>query len=545
MDRPIRILLIDDDEVDRLAVQRALRRSGLPVELVEAVDGESGLRAIRAAAFDAVLLDYRLPDREGDAMLRELQSDAETPVPIIMLTAVDDEALALQLLERGAVDYLSKTEVGPSLLKRSICYALARQQVLHAEVAENRRVTRLAEDKSKLSAELAETNAILEKRNQRLSELADAAHQFVDNVSHEFRTPLTVIKEFASILEDGLAGEVSAQQRELLDIILQRVGDLNIMVDDMLDTSRLEAGLLGMTREACRIEATIAHVGPTLQSRARERNATLEINVDDDLPAVWCDAEKIGRVIVNLVLNAFKFSGDTGAVELWVRDRPDQQEIVVGITDHGHGIEPENLQMIFERFNQIGGVVRGSTRGFGLGLSIAKELVQLNLGDITVESEPGRGSTFMFTVPAAETRNLITRLAGAIGQRSQGDTQVSLIAAEVEATTAAGFDDAYRFLQQEVRSTDLLFRIGPNRCLIVAPGGHKCARDMLERLAQARVNLNRYRLNGVLPVIASEVIGTWPLPGGTPALIERFEAEHPSTAAFAPVAAPGLQADAI
>ena len=330
------------------------------------------------------------------------------------------------------------------------------------------------------------------QKNKKLARLYETAHQFVDNVSHEFRTPLTVIKEFASILQDGLAGEVSGEQREFLTIILNRVDDLSLMTDDMLDISKIEAGLLGVAHEETQIEQIVEHVRTTLERKAAANGATLEIAIESALPAIYCDPEKIGRVIINLAVNAFKFSGEGGKVALWARDDGDRSQIIVGVTDDGPGIAPESLQAIFARFKQAGGEIRASTKGFGLGLNIAKELVDVNFGDLEVDSEIGRGSTFSFSVPAFEPEQILERYLKRINYFHDSASSVSLIKAQIEPPSEAALaNDVKRFLQYQIRHGDLLFETGPDAFLICAGANQEQLDEMIARIVKAQSDANR------------------------------------------------------
>src|SRR5262249_17066536 len=194
-----------------------------------------------------------------------------------------------------------------------------------------------------------------------------------------------------------------------LDIVVSRVDDLATMVEDMLDTSRLEAGVLGLCRKDSNVQDIIEHARPILQRKAASIKVALNIEIDEGLPEVFCDPEKIERILINLVVNALKVSREKGRVTIWCRHDPELCELDVGVTDEGPGIAPVDLQVIFDRFKQIGRDVRASTKGFGLGLNIARELVQLNYGDIRVESTLGKGSTFSFSIPTADRSAMARR----------------------------------------------------------------------------------------------------------------------------------------
>src|SRR5690606_16188025 len=151
---------------------------------------------------------------------------------------------------------------------------------------------------------------LLKRKNRRLKRLYETAHRFVDNVSHEFRTPLTVIKEYVGLVHDGVLGGLSEEQADMLEVVTDRADDLNNMVNDMLDISKLDAGMLGLWRKTCNVSDMIERVRPSLERKSHLKQVAIEFDIPETLPQVFCDDEKIGRVIVNLAINAIKFSGD-------------------------------------------------------------------------------------------------------------------------------------------------------------------------------------------------------------------------------------------
>ena len=171
-------------------------------------------------------------------------------------------------------------------------------------------------DRKRAEDALAEAHARLRRKNARLAELTDTAHRFVDNVAHEFRTPLTVIQEFVSIVTDGMAGPVCDQQAEYLQIVARAAADLGGMVDDLLDTSRIKAGTLRVDRRVVQPESLLLPIQALLRTRAADKGIRVLIEPLGELPAVLADAEKAGRVLVNLVVNAVKFSPESSTVQI-------------------------------------------------------------------------------------------------------------------------------------------------------------------------------------------------------------------------------------
>jgi len=184
---------------------------------------------------------------------------------------------------------------------------------------------------------------------------------------------------------------------------------------------------------------------------------------------------------------------------------------MVDVTDNGPGISPENQRALFRRFKQLGESVRSSTKGFGLGLSIAKELAEANLGEIKVRSEIGRGSTFSFTLPPADPLDVMRRYLRRIMHSSHLSRHISLVEADVtELTDTALVNDAYEFLNCLLRYNDLLLKTGPARWLIVLPIAQRLVETFLQRADKAVVEANRNRLGAPLPAIGFHSLGTWP-----------------------------------
>jgi PAS domain S-box-containing protein len=371
---------------------------------------------------------------------------------------------------------------------------------------------------------LGVANQLLTSTNQRLSTMYETAHHFVDNVAHEFRTPLTVIKEFAAIMEEGLVGALNAEQGDYLRVICARVDDLNGLVNDMLDLSRLEAGLIGVSRRECMIQDIVGRVESTLERRAKASNVEFAVEIEAGLPALFCDPEKIGRVLINLGINAFKYGGDKGGVCLWARRSGNPREIVVGVSDRGPGIPAEKLEMIFERFKQAGGL-RDTAKGFGLGLSIVRELADLNLGEIAVESAVGEGTTFSLTLPVFDPPAIVGRYVAKLARERTSSFYVSDIRISVSgAGDAAAANDCEAFLQQQVKREDLLMRLGPDSWILLTVD--KRDADIRAKADQLRDGLVRHaaEIGDGAPAVDAQPVGVWRLPHQSEALIARFQA---------------------
>jgi signal transduction histidine kinase len=492
----IRLLLVDDDPEDVLLTERTLKKvQEMQSDLAVAASLTDALLHVRSSGFDVILLDLGLPETSGLETLRRVRQE-NREVAIVVLTGLTDDAVALEALDQGAQDYICKGEVTPRALSRSIRYAIQRHQS-YLEIQQ-------------LLARVQCSQDLLERKNRRLARLYKTAHRFVDNVSHEFRTPLMVVKEYVSLMRDGLLGQVNDEQVRALEVIEDRADDLNNMVDDMLDVSKLQSGLLGAWRKNCTVQGIVEHALPALRTKAVVRRVRLEVDLADDLPHVYCDAEKAGRTLVNLTVNAIKFCDESGWVRIWAKQDPASRSIVVGVTDNGPGIDQAALQAIFERFKQLETGTHNSTKGFGLGLSIAKELVDLNLGEIEVQSQLGRGSTFTFTLPPADPREVLRRYLDRLERRANGSARLTLLAAHcpdwLEPHTA---DAADAFLNYLLRRNDLLFRIDEAHWVLALPADHCELGGFFRRMDQERQRANRNRPHGPLPELDVRIEGTW------------------------------------
>jgi adenylate cyclase len=237
----------------------------------------------------------------------------------------------------------------------------------------------------------------LEKAHQELMVLDRMKSDFVSTVSHELRSPLAVIEGFAKTLTEHFDRIDRETQMESIEIILKKSIALEGLIENILDMSRIEEGRLDVSREPFDI-VELCRVVSEDQERVAELH-NLIINPEKEELIVVADREKTEIAMGNLIRNALKFSPEGGAVTVSVKQTDGSAE--VSVTDEGIGIAPEQVERVFDRFYQIDSSETRSFPGSGLGLYIAKELVQSMGGEIMVESEQGRGSTFTFTLPLA------------------------------------------------------------------------------------------------------------------------------------------------
>lgn len=375
----LKVLLVEDNPTDALIVKKRVQRDeAFDYEITHVVSGEDALLSLEKARYDVMLLDYNLPRKSGLETLQEIKAK-HIEVPVVMITGQGDEAMAAKLIKEGAFDYLPKREN----------YEDSVPLMIRKTMAEFRAQL----ERERFQKEIALRKEELEKANEKLRELDRMKSDFVANVAHEIRTPLTIIKGSLDNIEKGFAGEVQPKQKEILKDVFKTVDRLARLINDLLDLSRIEAGKMDLKKGKFNIVELAEEVTKGFEELSRSK----KIGINKAFPAasviVNADRDKLTQVFVNLVGNALKFS-DSG--EIMIRVIELQDEVQIEIQDTGPGIEKDKIDKIFDKFVRI---ISEKKEGTGLGLPIAKDIVELHQGRIRVESSPGKGATFIFNIP--------------------------------------------------------------------------------------------------------------------------------------------------
>jgi signal transduction histidine kinase len=250
-------------------------------------------------------------------------------------------------------------------------------------------------------------NAAIAVENARLYEALrqtnDAKSEFVSLVSHELRTPMTSIRGYADMLTQERAGALNAQQQAFVETIQRNAERMHILVSDLLDISRIETGRLELNVEATEIRTSVNRALETVTEMIRERNHKLAIDVQKSLPNALVDPDRLTQVFINLLSNAAKYTPEQGRITVDVTySEKDPHFIRCAVSDNGIGIGIEDQVKLFAKFYRVDRPEVHEQPGTGLGLAITKNLIELQGGRIWLQSEPGAGSTFYFTVPVAD-----------------------------------------------------------------------------------------------------------------------------------------------
>lgn len=376
----LRILLVEDNEDDVVLIRESLRQTEAEFALECAPDLASGLERIANGGVDIVLLDLGLPDSNGFDTFLKVNASA-SKLPVVLLTHLHDEALAIQAVQRGAQDYLIKGEPAAAPLARVLRYAVER------------------------------------KRLERLQD------ELIHNINHELKNPISAVYGALVLLSEEAAPMTEEQRQLLVDIALKGAKHLMAMVGDLLDATRLQAGKLIVEPTRIHIKETIDEGVSILKEKAAQAGIALSAEVPDGLPPVFADPKRVLQILTNLIDNAIKFAPRGGSIivravslkgmgsgtapslitskEEVRADRTKLQEgfVRISVMDTGCGMEPEETGRIFERLYQAASHNLSGSKGLGIGLYLCKQLILQQGGDIWVESRPGRGSTFFFTIP--------------------------------------------------------------------------------------------------------------------------------------------------
>lgn len=268
-------------------------------------------------------------------------------------------------------------------------------------------IEELAETFNQMAADLQHKVAEIEAANEELKKLDKLKSQFISMASHELRTPLIAIQGFVDLIREGEAGEITEDQRQMLNTVSRNTARLARIITELLDLARIEENKLVLRREPLSLAEVIRDVVEEQRPTVDMRRHTLSVDVQPGLPPVFGDRDRIVQVIVNLLGNAIKYTPDGGHIQ--IKATAEGESAHLYLIDTGIGIKAEHYDRIFSRFYEVGDVTKHRTGegefmagGSGLGLPIVKGIVEAHGGRVWVESEYGHGSTFHVTLPLAE-----------------------------------------------------------------------------------------------------------------------------------------------
>lgn len=376
MPKPIDILLVEDNPGDARLLQLYLSETNLGTPTLERVETLSAARErVAARAPDVILLDLSLPDAHGMATIAGALA-AAPEIPIIVLTGLDDESVALNAVQAGAQDYLVKGQVDGAVLGRAIRYAIERKQL-----AREREQLFAAEQAARHRAEAA----------------VQARDQVLRIVSHDLGNHLAAIRINGTVIARTLdSGAELEANRERANGILQQVAVMDRLRQDLLDVASIEAGRLSIAPARVDPAELLTAAADFARPMAAAKDIELQIDPDARLPAVTADRARMVQALGNLIGNAVKFSSRGGEVSLAASVAGG--ELVFSVADNGPGVDPADAERIFDSFWKTSSANPG---GAGLGLSIVKGIAQAHGGRVWYEPRRGGGSVFRLALEVA------------------------------------------------------------------------------------------------------------------------------------------------
>ncbi len=369
MEDDLKVLIVDDDIVDRMLVQRSLKNAGVKVIFTEAETCAQAMQILEREAFDCIFVDYQLPDRDGLSLVHSIR-ELKITCPIVALTGQGDEQIAVELMKAGATDYLSKARFAPESLAQLLRNAV--------------RIYR------------AETEAALQRED------------WISHLTHDLRTPLVAADLMLKLFQKGSFGELPPTMTAPLTAMIHSNQNLLEMVNTLLEVNCYEAGAKVITPIVCHMWQICQEIVEELDPVAREKGLELKLTLIGATPGatekllVMGDCQEIRRMITNLIGNSLKFT-EEGYVEMSLEispPKPEDPDTVTGwvtmkVRDTGLGMSKDQQETIFQRYR------KGSHKqaGSGLGLHLVHRIVTIHHGTIDVDSQVGAGSIFTVWLP--------------------------------------------------------------------------------------------------------------------------------------------------
>lgn len=352
-----KVLVIDDEEIARISCRRVLETKGISVTL--AASGKEGLDLLLRSPFDLVLVDLKMPGMDGVEVARRINGFDPSIVTIIITGYATIES-AVAVMKQGAYDYVPKPFTPDELL------------IVVQRGLEKRRLERE-------SAALREEKAAMERN-------------FVTMVTHQLRSPLTAISQYADVLLSGMGGELNDGQKEMLERIRYRLEGLLELINDWLDMNRIQSGEILSRLQKVSLAGCVKDVLDTFEVAARTKNITCETDIPANFPDVMVDPLTFGELVSNLVSNAIKYNREGGSVR--IRAHEEEGWAVLEVEDTGPGMEEVEIPFVFEQFYRGKSPEIRQETGTGLGLTIVERIARAHGGKVEVRSVPGQGSVF-------------------------------------------------------------------------------------------------------------------------------------------------------
>ncbi len=396
MDDKLRILIIEDNEVNRRSIYSNFINFGINKEQLTLVESQKAIDILKYGFYDCIFLDNCTSNIESLNLLKKLRS-REISLPIIVLIKNGDEIITEELINAGATDYVRKSALTPEILDLVIRNAIriyqiqAQLTVANHQVQENKQLLLSKNEKIEQQKEQ------IDLQNLKLIEILRLKSQFLATISHELRTPMNAIIGFSQFLLRPNCSTLSHQQRDIIERILNNGKNLLILINEILDFSKLQVGKLDLKPEIFDLSKLVNGTVAEMRSFAEAKKLSITVDINLQNTILYNDFLRVRQILINLLSNAIKFT-DTGKIHIKITELA-KNRVQLTVEDTGIGIAADKIPYIFEPFRQLDQGINRKFAGTGLGLPIVNALVNMMGGKITVESKLATGSLFHVELP--------------------------------------------------------------------------------------------------------------------------------------------------
>lgn len=377
-------------------------RCGQPVDTQARQCPSCGIDLALAAIVAEQSLTSSLSFSTGSTLTPEIL------VPRLGAYLLERGVISAQDLQRAGEIHRQYTEAGKPILfgKLLLELGLVDRDTLDQVITEQilKLQEALKQSNRQLEQRVQERTMELQRALSKLSQLNELKSNFISNISHELRTPLTHMKGYLSILVDQGLGPLTSQQQEALDVIMRAENRLEKLIEDLIQFSLAARSELSLNLTAIDISELIQATLTRVQKQAGAKGINLQTSLPEHIPPVWVDSEKITWVLHQLLDNAVKFTNKGGYVSIEVITN--KKMVIVRVTDSGIGIAPERINELFEPFHQLDSSDTRKYGGTGLGLALARRIVEAHGSTIKVQSKIGHGTRFEFPLPIVDTKHV-------------------------------------------------------------------------------------------------------------------------------------------
>lgn len=364
--KDIKVLVVEDDEDDWLITKKIFSKIPDSSFMVDwAPNYDTAVASIDADAHDAYLVDYRLGERTGIDLLQYAHPESRIQ-PFILITGVSDSDVEWKSLKLAAADYLVKGSFDATLLSRTLLYALQRKYIEQQKI-------------------------------DQLVQLNQAKEEFISIASHQLRTPATSVKQYLGMVVEGFVGDVTLEQRQLLEKAYESNERQLRIIADLLKVAQVDSGKMKLYKTEVDINELLADVVEEQRQIALGRKQSISFTPLKKTVKLVLDRDSLRMVLENIIDNAGKYSVGTESIEVTISSNDD--EICINVIDQGVGIEPEDTSRLYQKFSRINNPLSTKVGGSGLGLYWAKKIIDMHDGHIEYRPNTPRGSIFSVCLP--------------------------------------------------------------------------------------------------------------------------------------------------